>query len=808
MPVDATLLDGFDGQNFEIQNLTVNRPLENDVGFFKLANGCCQEIKNVRLAGGHITGQNRVGGLIGAPAALSITNCHSTATIDGNQDVGGLVGIAGAGTITGSSAGGAVTGTSDFVGGLVGRTGGTSISASHATGHVTGKKQVGGLIGVHVQGSGSALTSSWASGQVDGEDMVGGLIGNSSGKITFSFATGAVTATGVNPTLPGYAPAGGLIGSQANHATEDSYASGSVTGPLKGIGGLIGTNTGPIQRTATLAIQVVTGTAGAGFTGGLVGDNQGSISSSRAAGAVNVSGNGEAVGGLVGSHVGGTLAITASHATGHVTAPGAVRVGGLVGTHVSGAITFSHAQGNVSGFDEVGGLAGRSSTPAVTSSYATGTVSGHSFVGGLIGNKTAASVVDSCFATGSVTGTGDYTGGLIGFNTGFVTKTYAKTGAVTGQKWTGGLIGYSQQSIATSFAERNVSGAQYTGGLVGENAGTNMGDCYARGTVSGTDSVGGLVGRNDSTNTVARCYASGSVSASTSFGAFIGDNQRIGNSNNYWNATTGGATGIGTGDATGAAPLTSVQMKQQLSFSGFVFPNPWQIIEGMTEPYLIWAAAGVTNATTSLASSANPSASGQSVTFTATVSGNSPTGTVSFQDGANPLNGCIAVTLAAGQAQCTISSLALGSHGISAQYSGDLQNSGSVSPTLSQSVGPPSLDVDASITGSKYDAVTDGLLAIRYLQGLTGSALVAGALGPTATRTDPVAIKNYLDFIRPLLDIDGNGAEDAFTDGVLIVRYLFGLRGEALIANAIDLPLATRKTAPEIETYIQSLLPP
>jgi hypothetical protein len=116
------------------------------------------------------------------------------------------------------------------------------------------------------------------------------------------------------------------------------------------------------------------------------------------------------------------------------------------------------------------------------------------------------------------------------------------------------------------------------------------------------------------------------------------------------------------------------------------------------------------------------------------------------------------------------------------------------------------LDVDASGNVTTYDALTDGLLVIRYLFGLTGTALTNGALGGTATRTDPAAIKSYLDGIRTQLDVDGSGQADALTDGLLIIRYLFGLRGNALIAGAVD-PQATRMTAPAIATYIQSLMP-
>ena len=63
-------------------------------------------------------------------------------------------------------------------------------------------------------------------------------------------------------------------------------------------------------------------------------------------------------------------------------------------------------------------------------------------------------------------------------------------------------------------------------------------------------------------------------------------------------------------------------------------------------------------------------------------------------------------------------------------------------PVILTVAGPvATLDVDASISSTKYDALTDGLLVLRYLFGLTGTSLTTGALGGTATRTDPAAIK-------------------------------------------------------------------
>jgi len=118
----------------------------------------------------------------------------------------------------------------------------------------------------------------------------------------------------------------------------------------------------------------------------------------------------------------------------------------------------------------------------------------------------------------------------------------------------------------------------------------------------------------------------------------------------------------------------------------------------------------------------------------------------------------------------------------------------------------PSLDVDASIAATRYDALTDGLLTLRYLSGLTGTALTTGAVGDTATRTDPAAIKAYLDGMGSALDVDDDGEAEASTDGLLIIRYLFGLRGSALIAGAVD-PLGNRTTAEAIESYLGTLTP-
>jgi hypothetical protein len=88
---------------------------------------------------------------------------------------------------------------------------------------------------------------------------------------------------------------------------------------------------------------------------------------------------------------------------------------------------------------------------------------------------------------------------------------------------------------------------------------------------------------------------------------------------------------------------------------------------------------------TSLTSSLNPSTSGQSVTFTATVSSGSgtPTGTVTFKDGATTLG---TVGLSNGQAPFPTSTLSAGSHSITATYNGSSTYSGSTSAVFMQTV--------------------------------------------------------------------------------------------------------------------------
>jgi hypothetical protein len=126
--------------------------------------------------------------------------------------------------------------------------------------------------------------------------------------------------------------------------------------------------------------------------------------------------------------------------------------------------------------------------------------------------------------------------------------------------------------------------------------------------------------------------------------------------------------------------------------------------------------------TTSLSSSLNPSSFGQPVTFSAKVTGSSPTGTLTFLDGGTAIG---TVALAGGAAAFTTSSLATGTHSITAKYGGDGSNLSSASAVLVQTVNVPA----ASVRLREMELLTMPMAAQIFGQAVTGAANAAIAAG-------------------------------------------------------------------------------
>jgi LPXTG-site transpeptidase (sortase) family protein len=136
--------------------------------------------------------------------------------------------------------------------------------------------------------------------------------------------------------------------------------------------------------------------------------------------------------------------------------------------------------------------------------------------------------------------------------------------------------------------------------------------------------------------------------------------------------------------------------------------------------------------TTALSSSANPSVVGQVVTFTATVTANppgagTPTGTVTFQDGGVNIAGCVNQALVAGVATCNDSFAGVGSHSITAIYSGDANFLTSTSAALTQTIGQ---DATTTALSSSANPSVVGQV-VTFTATVTASAPGAGT--PTGT---------------------------------------------------------------------------
>jgi hypothetical protein len=128
--------------------------------------------------------------------------------------------------------------------------------------------------------------------------------------------------------------------------------------------------------------------------------------------------------------------------------------------------------------------------------------------------------------------------------------------------------------------------------------------------------------------------------------------------------------------------------------------------------------------TIALSSSANPSTVGQPVTFTTTVTSASgtPTGAVTFMDGGTTLG---SATLAGGVAVFTTTALTIGTHGITASYSGSAIFAPSTSAVLMQAV---NMSTDSARLRQMQIAATR-LVAQASGQAISGAADSAIAEG-------------------------------------------------------------------------------
>ena len=148
-------------------------------------------------------------------------------------------------------------------------------------------------------------------------------------------------------------------------------------------------------------------------------------------------------------------------------------------------------------------------------------------------------------------------------------------------------------------------------------------------------------------------------------------------------------------------------------------------------------------------------------------------------------------------------------------YSDAQEYTNNTDPTVQNESGGPgyneltdyrvtNLDIDGNGTASLG---SDGVLLLRYLYNLRNDKLIVNAVEPSCVRCDATAIQDYIAKVKDAIyDVDGSGTVDLGSDGVIILRYMYNLRNEKLIDSAIG-NNATRQTATEIQDYISPLIP-
>jgi len=327
-------------------------PLGTFTGIF---NGLGNTISNLAItdAGAQDLGLFRDIGSAGTITNLALTGITVTPT--GTSTIGGVP-SGGVGTLAGENFGtisqvsvtGAITmsdTTGRGIGGLAGYNEGT---ITRSTTDVTISSVQGGYFGGISGGNSGTISLTGANGAITTQNPsnTGGLVGSNFGTITQDYATGAITT-------PGNSNAGGLV--SVNYATIDqSYATGAVIGGSSSVsgssyyygktGGLAAWNYfGTITNSFATGAVTGGGATGGGVevTGGLLGENDGTVKLSYAIGKVTA-GSGAFAGAAIGRNSSSATQIYFDSASsgmttgiGSGTASGATNISGSANTLAS-----------------------------------------------------------------------------------------------------------------------------------------------------------------------------------------------------------------------------------------------------------------------------------------------------------------------------------------------------------------------------------------------------------------------------------------------------------------------------------------
>lgn len=415
------------------------------------------------------------------------------------------------------------------IGGLVGFTQDSKDDTSPLTTTFSGTSAFNGTITVSVEATNKSQDS-------DGKiSCIGGIVGDMGSGANFASGSNVTVGGNINITLAA-ANVGGVVG-RTNKATfigKFNVAPNMSTENAENVGGFIGKNIGTVYILADTTDKLENTTVGAlnGTEITIGGKIKGT---SEVGGFIGVNNSGSTLN--IGSNVAnakpyksGTLTITI---TASVTGSGD-NVGGIVGknegddenTQDNDYATIDIVKGTIEqngaiiGANNVGGIIGLTDGLLTTGGGEADTT-----IGGVTLSEEQQNEIKnlSINNTGSVTGTGDYVGGVVGkldspsalrtedSGKGAIAGTFTNSGIVSGGKFVGGSLGYvgknvtitAKNNVATLFVNDGqvTATGYYAGGsigvLVGKIEGVDNGHTVNfknTGTVTAIGFVGGSIG--------------------------------------------------------------------------------------------------------------------------------------------------------------------------------------------------------------------------------------------------------------------------------------------------------------------------
>ena len=412
------------------------------------------------------------------------------------------------------------------IGGLVGFTEDSTDTTSPLTTTFSGTSKFLGTINVTVGTTNQSSTSDAAI------SCIGGIVGDMGSGANFASGSEVEVRGNINVTLEA-ANVGGVVG-RTNKATfigKFNVAPNMSTENAENVGGFIGKNIGTVYILADTTDKLENTTVGA-------------LNGTEITIGGKIKGTSE-VGGFIGvNNSGSTLNIGSNIANAKAYKSGTLEI------TITASVTGSH--------DNVGGIVGKNEGVSGQDDYAivdivkgtikqNGAIKGANNVGGIIGLNdglltTGGGEADTTIGgvtlseeqqneiknlsinnTGSVTGTGDYVGGVVGkldspsalrtedSGKGAIAGTFTNSGNVSGGKFVGGSLGYvgknvtitAKNNVATLFVNDGqvTATGYYAGGsigvLVGKIEGVDNGHTVNfknTGTVTATGFVGGSIG--------------------------------------------------------------------------------------------------------------------------------------------------------------------------------------------------------------------------------------------------------------------------------------------------------------------------